>query len=192
MAVAAITGQAPPPMPERGRTWSVYDLFTTADAQQIFIGITSERHWQRMCIIFGFSDWQSDERLASNQSRIDERHWFLRELQKRLGVLTKDELIQLAEKAGIPYAQVNRPEDLLTDPHLTGSGGLADTQLPEGGLAKLPKIPLRLDEKSFELRHHPPQVGQGAKELLKQCGLTNKDIADLSDEGVIYIHEPEA
>ncbi len=192
MAVAAITGQAPPPMPERGRTWSVYDLFTTADAQQIFIGITSERHWQRMCVTFEFSDWQSDERLASNQSRIDERHWFLRELQKRLGVLTKDELIQLAEKADIPYAQVNRPEDLLTDLHLTDSGGLADTQLPEGGLAKLPKIPLRLDEKSFELRHHPPRIGQGGNELLKQCGITNKDIKELSDKNIIYIHELEA
>ena len=29
MAVAAITGQPPPPMPERGRSWSVYDLFET-------------------------------------------------------------------------------------------------------------------------------------------------------------------
>ena len=32
MAVAAVSGQAPPPMPERGRTWSVYDLVNTADS----------------------------------------------------------------------------------------------------------------------------------------------------------------
>ena len=57
MAVAAVSGQAPPPMPERGRTWSVYDLITTADGEQVFIGVTSDRHWKRMCETFGFSDW---------------------------------------------------------------------------------------------------------------------------------------
>jgi len=44
MAIAAITGEPPPPMPERGRAWSIYDLFATADGQQVFVGITSERH----------------------------------------------------------------------------------------------------------------------------------------------------
>jgi len=29
MGVAAISGKAPPPMPERGRAWSIYDLFET-------------------------------------------------------------------------------------------------------------------------------------------------------------------
>jgi crotonobetainyl-CoA:carnitine CoA-transferase CaiB-like acyl-CoA transferase len=191
MAVAAITGQAPPPMPERGRTWSVYDLFSTADEQQVFIGITSERHWQRMCETFGFSDWQSDERLASNQGRIDEKRWFLSELRQRLGKFSKEELMRLAEKAGIPYAPVNRPEDLFTDLHLTGSGGLAETQIPEGGLANLPKIPLRLDGKTFELRHHPPNIGQGADVLLRQCGISDTEIEDLSQKGIINIQEPE-
>jgi crotonobetainyl-CoA:carnitine CoA-transferase CaiB-like acyl-CoA transferase len=192
MAVAAITGQPPPPMPERGRAWSVYDLFATADGRQVFIGITSERHWQRMCETFGFADWQADERLASNQGRIDERHWFLPELQKRLGGLTKAELMQQAENAGIPFAPVNRPEDLFEDPHLEHSGGLVQTRTPGGGLAKLPKIPLRLDRKSFDLRRNPPEVGQGAKDLLMQCDMTEKDLADLAHAGVIHIYESEA
>ena len=29
IAIAAISGKAPPPMPERGRAWSIYDLFET-------------------------------------------------------------------------------------------------------------------------------------------------------------------
>lgn len=45
MAGAAVTGEEPPPMPERGRTWSVYELFATRDGLQVFIGITSDRHW---------------------------------------------------------------------------------------------------------------------------------------------------
>ena len=89
MAIAAITGQAPPPMPDRGRAWSIYDLFKTADGEQVFIGVTSERHWQRMCETFGFFDWGRDPRLASNQGRIDQREWFLPALQDRLGTIEK-------------------------------------------------------------------------------------------------------
>ena len=51
----------------------------------------------------------------------------------------------LAEKAGIPFAPVARPQDLFEDPHLNQSGSLAATTLPGGGVAKLPKIPLRMD-----------------------------------------------
>ena len=60
MAGAAISGEPVRPMPERARTWSVYELFATADGRQVFIGLTSDRHWQRFCHTFGFTDWADD------------------------------------------------------------------------------------------------------------------------------------
>jgi crotonobetainyl-CoA:carnitine CoA-transferase CaiB-like acyl-CoA transferase len=179
MGVAAITGQPPPPMPERGRAWSVYDLFETADGQQVFVGITSERHWQLFCETFGYADWSADKALASNQGRIDARDWFLPELRVRLKKMTKAQLMQTAEKAGIPYAPVTRPQDLFDDPHLNAAGQLAQTRLPDGGTAKLPKIPLRLNDKGFDLREHPPPVGNGSLELLRAVGLDESEISEL-------------
>ncbi len=49
MAGQAMTGRAPPPMPAREGAWAVYEPFTTADGEQIFVGITSDRHWRRFC-----------------------------------------------------------------------------------------------------------------------------------------------
>jgi crotonobetainyl-CoA:carnitine CoA-transferase CaiB-like acyl-CoA transferase len=118
IAVAAMMGEPPPPMPERGRAWSIYDLFATADGEQVFIGVTSDRHWKRMCTTFRFNDWDEDEQLATNQGRIEAREWFLPELQKRMAALKKSDVMVLAEKAGIPYAPVNRPQDLFEDLHM--------------------------------------------------------------------------
>ncbi len=191
MAVSAISGQAPPPMPERGRTWSVYDLITTADGEQVFIGVTSDRHWKRMCETFGFSDWIEDEKLASNQGRVDAREWFLPELVKRLGKLNKDELMALAEKADIPFSPVNRPEDLFEDPHLNQSGGLVEIKTPGGKRAKLPKIPLRLNGSAFDLRNDPPGIGEGSLEIYREIGLTDHEIRDLHKEGIIEIIDTE-
>ncbi len=191
MAIAAITGRPAPPMPDRGRTWSVYDLFTTADGELVFVGVTSDRHWQRMCETFGYADLAADRRLDTNQGRIEQREWFLPEIHKRLGALTKTELMESAEKAGIPVAPVAKPEDLFEDPHLNASGGLAETRLPGGGTGKLPKIPLRMDGRTFNLRLDPPAVGQGAIDLYRDSGLTDAEIRALVADGVIALPDPE-
>ena len=185
MAIAAITGDPPPPMPERGRAWAVYDLFETADDQLVFVGVTSDRHWVRFCETFGFDDWAGDDRLATNQDRIDARRWFLPELQKRLKSLTKAELMDKAETAGIPFAPVARPQDLFEDPHLNAADGLVATRLPAGGSGKLPRLPLRIDGRVLDLRCHPPAVGNATKELLKTAGLDDTEIAGLLNEKIV-------
>jgi len=191
MAIAAITGKPAPPMPDRGRTWSVYDLFTTADGELVFVGVTSDRHWQRMCETFGYADLAADRRLDTNQGRIEQREWFLPELHRRLTALNKAELMGLAEKAGIPVAPVARPEDLFEDPHLNQSGSLALTRLPGGGTGKLPKIPLRMDGRAFDLRLDPPAIGEGSVGLYREIGLSAEDIRRLAAEGVIELPRDE-
>jgi crotonobetainyl-CoA:carnitine CoA-transferase CaiB-like acyl-CoA transferase len=185
MAVTATTGEEPPPMPVRGRAWSVYDLFQTADGEQVFIGITSDRHWKRMCETFGFHDLLADQRLADNNGRVEQRDWFLPELEKRIGRHTKQDIQDLAEKAGIPFAPIVRPAELFEDRHLNEAGALAETTLPDGKKTKLPKIPLRMDGKSFDLRRDPPRVGQGSRDVLKAAGLTDHEIDDLIQKGVL-------
>jgi len=185
MAVAAITGQPSPPMPERGRSWSVYDLFETSDADQVFVGITSDAHWQRFCTSFGYDDLQADSRLATNNSRVDERDWFLPELRRRLAKLTRAEIMKKAEAACIPFAPIARPEDLFDDPHLNQSGGLLETTLPDGRKTKLPRIPLRMNDHDFALRNDPPAPGEGSEELLLSLGFERSRIEALKKEGVI-------
>jgi crotonobetainyl-CoA:carnitine CoA-transferase CaiB-like acyl-CoA transferase len=187
MAVAAITGQPPPPMPDRGRAWSIYDLFKTADNEMVFVGVTSERHWQRMCETFGFHDWAADPRLSGNQERIDQRDWFLPELQNRLGKLKKAEMMTRAEKAGIPFAAVAKPQDLFEDPHLNQSDGLAATTLAGGRVAKLPKLPLRMDRSAFDLRLNPPGIGEGSMGIYKTLGFSDAEIHGLVEKGVVEL-----
>ncbi len=185
MAVAAITGKPSPPMPERGRSWSVYDLFETSDADQVFVGITSDAHWQRFCKSFGYDDLRADSRLATNNGRVDERDWLLPELHRRLAKLTRSEIMKKAEEACIPFAPIARPEDLFDDPHLNQSGGLLETTLPDGRKTKLPRIPLRMNGYDFGLRNDPPALGEGSEELLLSLGLERNRIEALKKEGII-------
>ena len=185
MAVAAITGQPPPPMPERGRSWSVYDLFDTSDESKVFVGLTSDAHWQRFCKSFGYDDLLADARLATNNSRVDEREWLMPELRRRLAMMSKAEIMENADAASVPFAPVARPEELFEDPHLKASGGLLDITLPDGRKTKLPRIPVRLSNYDFGVRNDPPAPGEGSEELLLSLGLDRDRIAALKKAGVV-------
>ncbi len=185
MAAAAVMGEPPPPMPERGRSWSVYDLFETANGKQVFIGCTSENHWQTFCRQFDFEDWLSDPRLADNTLRIAARDWVLPAIRTRIGSMNDDEVQDRASAAGIPYAPLGRPQDLFDDPHLVQSGGLADVRLPGGGTARLPKLPLRLGDADFGVRQQPPALGAGSRTFLRAAGFGTEEIEALRDAGAI-------
>ena len=60
-----------------------------------------------------------------------------------------------------------------------------ETQLPDGNTGKLPKIPLRLNGKPFNLRSQPPGIGNGTRELLQKAGLSESEILELFDEYVV-------
>jgi len=185
MAMTAVTGQVAPPMPERGRTWSVYDLFELSGSNQVFIGITSDAHWQRFCKCFGYDDLLEDSRLATNNSRVAERDWLMPELRRRLANLTKAEVMKKAEESSIPFAPITRPEERFDDLHLNQAGWLLETTLPDGRKTKLPKIPLMMDAYDFGLRSNPPSPGEGSEELLNSMGFDRNQIESLKKKGVV-------
>ena len=45
-----MTGEAPPPMPSRVSAWSVYDVFTLAGGEQLFIGAVSDKQLHQTII----------------------------------------------------------------------------------------------------------------------------------------------
>lgn len=185
MILLPLTGEAPPPMPERGRSWSVYDLFDTADGEQVFLGVTSDRHWVRFCEVFGFADLAADRRLDTNQGRVEQREWFIPELKKRIGALGRAEAMEKAKEACIPFAPVARPEDLFEDEHLNQSGGLDELALPNGKTARVPKLPLRIGEHDFGFRSGPPEPGRGSRDILRDLGFSDEQIATWSQNSVL-------
>jgi len=74
-----------------------------------------------------------DERLKTNNRRIDERDWFLPAVDELMKAFSKSEIIQKCEIAEIPVAPIARPEDLFEDPQLNLGGGLFETTI-QGGI----------------------------------------------------------
>jgi crotonobetainyl-CoA:carnitine CoA-transferase CaiB-like acyl-CoA transferase len=174
-----------PPMPERVSAWAIYEIFPTRDDQQIFVGITSDNHWERFCAALGRDDLRDDPEFRTNNQRISARPRLIPIIQATFAGLSLNEAIALCETCRIPFSPVARPEDLFDDPHLAATGGLLPTVLPNGIRTALPRLPLQLGDTSFDLRRNPPAVGEHTDAILAELGYGPEQISALAAEGTV-------
>jgi len=174
-----------PPMPERVSAWSIYRIFDTADDDRVFIGIISDKHWVRLCEAFGWDDWKSADDLATNNQRIDEREWFLPQLEKRLKQFSKSQIIQRCEENNIPFAPITQPGSLFEDPQLNEGNSLMKIKMNNGARVKLPKLPFELNGKRGEYRNDPPEIGDATHALLQELSMESDQIEILKSKNVI-------
>src|SRR5712671_232749 len=84
-----LTGEAPPPMSVKRPAWSIYDIFETADADRLFVGVVTDTQWEIFCREFGLAELAADARLRSNGERVKERSWLLPRLAETLKTYSK-------------------------------------------------------------------------------------------------------
>jgi crotonobetainyl-CoA:carnitine CoA-transferase CaiB-like acyl-CoA transferase len=185
----AITGQPAAPMPARISPWAIYDVFTVKNGEQIFLAAVSDGQWATFCDVLGFADLKADPALKLNNDRVRARPTLLAELSKRLKALTADELAHKMEAAGLPFAPIRKPEELLDDPHLLATGGLADIQLTDGERAgatvKTTLFPFTLDGQRPGVRLNPPKRGEHTREVLAAVGMSTEEIDALIESHAV-------
>ena len=166
MQQCAMTGEPAPPMPSRVSAWSVYDVFTLAEGEQLFIGAVSDKQFLTLCRVIEAPELAADPALADNAKRVAVRPALLQRLGEILKHHRVDELSPKLEAAGIPYAPIVRPDQLLDDPHLRASGGLVPMETDDGGTTDVVLLPLLMGGRRPGVRQPLPRVGQHTDEVL--------------------------
>ena len=175
-----VTGKAAAPMPERISAWAVYDVFVVKDGEQIFLAVVSDTAWKLFSDAFNYPDLFNDARLLTNNDRVRAREWLLPILRERLQVFSAAHLSEVFEKNSLPYAPITAPHDLLQDPHLQATGGLAPVELNDGREIHTVLLPFSLNQKRLKVRQSAPRLGQHNESLLRSLGYNSEEIEKLS------------
>ncbi len=190
MAQQAVSGEEPPPMSVRRSAWSVYDIFHSKDAERVFVGVVSDSLWKRFCEEFELTEFAGDESLNLNNERVKQRDRIVPVITDMFASMSKEEMMSRLDKAGIPFAPINKPADLFDDEHLN-SGGLLDLTLTggerDGEVVKLPALPIEFSGERLGVRQDLPREGEHSRQAAAEAGYANDDIEQMIADGVIRV-----
>ena len=187
LAGEVVTGRETPPMPARLGAWSVYEPFETKDGRMVFIGLTSDNHWRRFRDHFGLEHLKNDPDFATNESRVAIRDKLLPIVAKIAKNFEHDELLEVLERIEVPFSPVARPSDLFEDAQLNFNGRMLSVEMPNGEVAKLPRLPIEVGEHDFGLRLQPPSIGAHTHEILIDAGFSETEIHTLAASGTVKL-----
>jgi crotonobetainyl-CoA:carnitine CoA-transferase CaiB-like acyl-CoA transferase len=137
-----MTGNKPRSMPEREHAWPIYDIFETAGGERIFIGVVTEGHWRSFCREFGMKDFADDPTLLTTTDRIMARARIIPRVADEIKRWNVAELSAKLDRLNICFSPINRPEDLLHDPHVLRPGGLVNNTDANGKPFRVPALPV--------------------------------------------------
>ena len=177
LAQASLNGESPVPMPERGMGsrlgWGIYRLFKTADDRQVSsrspamaTGSVSARN----------SDWKTWPPIRILIATPSGLRTAIHHPADRSRCCQPDRgRADRADGAGpVPYAPLNNPFDLLSDPQLN-SGKLMEVQTEAGPTIKTAGAPVASNNFMLSVRHQPPGLGQHTREVLLEIGQPARD-----------------
>ncbi len=183
MAQFAVTGTPAAPMPARVSAWAIYDVFETRD-EPVFIGVVTDALWEKFCRLFALDELWADEGLRENNARVEARGRILPVIRELIGGMTRAEVIARLEGTGLPFAPINRPEDLFDDPHLA-AGGMEEVTLEGVGEVRLPALPLEIGGRRTARAQALPVPGADGAAVLAELGYDDARIAELRSKGAL-------
>ena len=176
MAQEVVTGKAPDPMPERISAWAIYDVIEVKNSKKLFVAVVSDTQWKKFCVKFEFNGFIDNAEMETNGQRIDQREVILSAVRNKFKQIELTDLMADLEAIGLPYAPINRPQDLASDPHLQASGGLLDVELNDDSVAQLPALPIEFDGERLGITRDIPHIGEHTTEVLMSLGYTESQI----------------
>ncbi|KAK6337735.1 hypothetical protein TWF696_001215 [Orbilia brochopaga] len=161
-----------------------YEAFPTSDGN-ILIGGGNDRLFGIMCDRIGRPEWAVDERFATNEKRVANRHLLVPMIGEVTEGKTTKEWLDIFEGSGMPYAAVNDVHDTLTHEHVLARGMVKEVQHEVCGPVKLVNTPFKFSNAEVSIRRAPPALGQDTDDILGELGFSMNDIENLKSGGVV-------
>ncbi len=171
-----LNGRELKPLNEEGFAWAIYDFFPTAEGKQVFIAVTTDNQWRDFCkgLDLGVCE---DPELARNEQRFEKRDMLHSLIASRTAEMRMSQLIEKLERMNIAFAVLNRPWDMLSDPHASPK---MVNEVYQNRKIRVPVSPF-----GGLLRSNPPSLGQDTDQILHEIGYSSDAISDLRKRGVI-------
>jgi formyl-CoA transferase len=134
----------------------------------IYTSRAANHHWERLLDVVGRNDLQGDLRFASPELRLENQEAVDEAIVPWTKTHTKQDVMEILGKAGVPAGAVFSTMDLATDEHLRRRKIFVEVDHPDRGTFVMPGWPVKMSESEVEVEA-PPLLGISNEEVY--CGL---------------------
>ncbi|MCX7554872.1 CaiB/BaiF CoA-transferase family protein [Marinicella sp. S1101] len=162
-----------------------YQSFSCDDGE-ILLAVGNDEQFLKVCSVLGLAAVAADTRFKSNQDRVMNRKHLIPILAKALLSNSTQHWLQQLKQVGVPCGPVNDIEQALNEPQVKHRKMVFE--MTGDNQQKIPQIanPLKFSQSDLSYEMPPPLLGGSTEAVLtKELGLTEAEIAELQDAGVI-------
>jgi formyl-CoA transferase len=164
--------------------WCPYKCFLCKDGKWVFIGITSDTHWESFCKVFGLEEVSRDPRFKTNADRVQHRQIVEKIVADVIKSMNRDEVVNKLREAKIPHAPVRTIDEVADDPDLREREILIEMST-DYGVAKVTMSPITILGQTIGTKSPPPKLGEHTEEVLSRLGYSKEEINELNKQGII-------
>jgi crotonobetainyl-CoA:carnitine CoA-transferase CaiB-like acyl-CoA transferase len=184
-AIALASGVSPGPLGSAHPLSAPYQAFRTADGW-INVGASNESTWARLTDAVGRSELRRDPRFASNAQRMRHLPELLAVLEPIFVERTTERWLAELERAGVPAGPVASIGEMLEHPQTLARDMVVEVEHSRLGPVRALGQPVKMSGGSTtSTRHGAPLLGEHTREVLRDAGMTDAEVADLERAGVV-------
>ena len=167
-----------------------YGMYEAADGP-LNITVGNNAQFEKFCRqVIMRPDIVDDPRFATNVDRAKNRLVVAPMLKELIRSFPRDLLLERLTAAGIPCGKVAGLHEALTSERTRRGGLLQDMPHPVAGTTPVFAPPYRIDGQRLPIRHAPPTLGEGTREVLQQLlQLSESELQALQERGVLTLPE---
>jgi crotonobetainyl-CoA:carnitine CoA-transferase CaiB-like acyl-CoA transferase len=158
-----------------------YQDFETGSGR-IAVAAANDGLFRALCAAMGLSGLGTDERFATNASRVENRTELIPLLEARFRERSAEDWLPALDAAGVPCGKVRSVSEALAAAESAGRPATMQVEHPTAGAFELVASPIwgPVDPESSR---PPPLLGEHTAEVLSELGRSDEEIADLLASG---------
>ena len=180
------TGKPPGPTGSAHVLTAPYQAFRVRDGW-INIGGANQANWERIAEVLGHPEWRDDARFATNSARMENLDQLVALMDAVLVTRGKSEWLASFDAAGVPAGPVHDLGEALSHPQTLSRGMVVDLVHSEAGATRALGCPLHFSATPTRVDRPAPRLGEHTREVLRECGYTEKEIERFIADRVVEI-----
>ena len=180
-----ISGKVPARIGNRSNVAAPRGIYKTKDNKYVSLSASMQSMWEKLALTIGSSDLIKDPRFLTNSDRLNNQDDLDKPISKFIKKYSREEVLNIFSKEGITVGPVLDISEIIEHPYIQDREVLIDHYNKEYGNVLMHQAFPRLSKTPGKIRNCAPALGDDTNVVLKEIGLSDKQIHMLRKNKII-------